>query len=94
MEEDDTPTTLPETPMHPNIHPKNEGRYDLAPVSNALNNVLNLRNIPDKEAICAEFEKQLTIILDASALAPAKWNELIDLDTQTPNQIYEGHTGL
>lgn len=77
--------------------PPNErllGKYDFAPVSNALNNVLNLRNIPglSKADLLAEFEAQLAEILDASAVTPEKWNKTVDRDSQEPGGQYAGNT--
>lgn len=72
---------------------KNAGKFDLACATNALNNVLNLRNVPglDKAGLVAEFEAQFLEILDASSVAPDAWNKLVTRDSQESGSTYQGH---
>lgn len=85
----DEDVTLPK-PLPPS---KSTGKYDLACATNALNNVLNLRAVPglDKAGLIAEFEAQLTTILDASSVAPDAWNKVVTNDQQESGQTFVGH---
>lgn len=83
----DEDVTLPK-PLPPS---KSTGKFDLACCTNALNNVLNLRGTSDRDAICAEFEAQLTTILDASSVAPDAWNKVVTNDQQESGQTFVGH---
>lgn len=90
-EDDEAPAGVEHTERHfAPVASQATGKYDLACATNALNNVLNLHPVDglDKDTLMAEFEAQLTEILDASSVAPDAWNKLVTRDQQTPGQTY------